>query len=117
MAGNPDPTRHLAGSEIGFQMPGLGVFYPPNLTSDAETGIGHWSAEEIILAVREGVRPDGRLLAPIMPWRSYGALNDADARALAAYLQSLPPVSFNVPGPFGESETPTSPYLTVVVPE
>ncbi len=117
LAGKPDPARHLSGSEVGFQLPGLGVFYPPNLTPDVETGLGSWSKDEILEAVRHGLRPDGRELAPIMPWRSYGALNDEDAAALAAYLKSLPPISFKAPGPFGESETPTGPYLTVVVPE
>lgn len=117
LAGKPDPARHLAGSDIGFHLPGLGIFYPPNLTADPETGLGSWSAAEIITAVREGLRPDGRELAPVMPWHSYAALNDADAEALAAYLKSLPPTRFETPGPFGESQSPGYPYLTVVVPE
>ena len=117
LAGQPDPARALAGSDIGFAIPGLGVFYPRNLTSDAETGLGHWSESDIIRAVREGVRPDGRELAPVMPWRSYAALSDADAAALASYLKSLPPVSFMPPGPFGPSDAPTSPYLAVTPPK
>jgi mono/diheme cytochrome c family protein len=117
LAGAPDPERYLAGSDIGFQMPGLGVFYPPNLTPDVETGLGTWSEEDIMLAVREGKRPDGRQLIPIMPWPSYSTLSDEDAKALVAYLKSLPPQKFKAPGPFGESETPTHPYLTVVVPQ
>jgi hypothetical protein len=52
----------LAGSEVGFQIPGLGIFYPSNLTPDRETGIGTWSEADIIKAVRAGVRPDGRQL-------------------------------------------------------
>ncbi|GGE54502.1 hypothetical protein GCM10007276_34460 [Agaricicola taiwanensis] len=86
--GKPDQERYLAGSEVGFQIPGLGIFYPPNLTSDQETGLGSWSEAEIITAVRTGVRPDGRELAPAMPWRAYAALNDADAQALARYLKA-----------------------------
>jgi hypothetical protein len=38
LAGQPDPKLHLAGSNIGFGVPGLGVFYPPNLTPDREPG-------------------------------------------------------------------------------
>src|SRR5690606_40936629 len=110
LIGQPDPKRFLAGSEIGFGVPGLGVFYPPNLTPDRETGLGGWSAQEIMNAVRKGVRPDGRELAPVMPWRSYGALNDADAQALAAYLKSLPPVRFQAPAPAGPDEKAKSPY-------
>jgi mono/diheme cytochrome c family protein len=117
LAGQPDPERFLAGSDIGFQIPGLGVFYPPNLTFDPETGLGEWSAADVLAAVREGVRPDGRELVPVMPWPSYAALSDEDGAALAAYLQSLPPVRFQAPGPFGEGETPDAPYLTVVMPE
>lgn len=116
LLGAPDPARHLAGAEVGFQIPGLGVFYPPNLTSDAKTGLGDWSAQEIINAVREGVRPDGRQLAPVMPWPNYAALTDDDAAALAAYIKGLPPIRFGAPGPFGPDETPTSPYLAVQVP-
>lgn len=117
IAGQPDMTRHLAGSDIGFELPGLGVFYPPNLTPDEATGLGAWSADEIVTTVRTGVRPDGRELAPVMPWHAYAALTDKDAAALAAYLKSLPPYSFQVPGPFGPSETPTAPFLRVMVPE
>jgi mono/diheme cytochrome c family protein len=104
------------GSEVGFQIPGLGIFYPPNLTSDRETGLGNWSEAEIVAAVRTGVRPDGRELAPAMPWRAYAALNDADAQALASYLKSLKPIANKVPDPVGPGQTPPGPYLTVVVP-
>ena len=114
--GKPDETRPLAGSEVGFQIPGLGIFYPPNLTPDKETGLGSWTADEIKAAVRTGARPDGRILAPAMPWRSYAALNDADADALVAYLQRLTPVSNKVAPPTGPSEKPVVPYFSVVMP-
>lgn len=117
LAGTPDPARIMAGSKVGFKVPGVGVVYPPNLTPDIETGLGSWSPDEIVRAVREGTRPDGRQLAPVMPWQSYNMLSDEDAQALAAYLQSLPPVTFKAPGPFKEGETPTAPYVTIVVPK
>jgi mono/diheme cytochrome c family protein len=113
MAGQPDKARLLGGSDLGFEIPELGVFYPPNLTPDKETGLGNWSEDELIAAVRTGVRPDGRELAPVMPWHSYAALTNDDAKALATFLKTLPPVPHKVPGPFGPSETPTAPYLTV----
>ena len=115
--GKPDPERYLAGSEVGFQIPGLGIFYPPNLTSDKETGIGSWSAEEIIKAVRTGERPDGRILAPVMPYGHYGKLTDSDAYALARYLKSLTPVRHQVPAITGATEKPSAPYLTVIMPD
>ncbi|GIX11517.1 c-type cytochrome [Elioraea sp.] len=116
LIGKPDPNLALAGSTIGFRIPDLGIFYPANLTSDRETGLGTWSEAEIVAAVRTGVRPDGRILAPAMPWHAYAALTDADALALARYLKSVPPVRHAAPPPTGPSETPPAPYFTVVVP-
>lgn len=117
LAGKPEPSLALAGSSIGFEIPGLGFFYPPNLTPDRDTGLGAWSEAEIVKAVRTGIRPDGRELAPIMAWRSYAALTDADARALARYLKSLKPVRHAVPKLAGSSEKPPAPYFTVVTPK
>ena len=114
--GKPDMTRFLGGSEVGFEIPGLGVFHGPNLTPDNETGLGRWSTEEIIVAFQTGTRPDGRILAPIMPWHAFGQLTKEDAMAIAAFLKSLPPVSNKVPGPFGPTETPTSFVFKVVAP-
>src|SRR5687767_12596685 len=114
--GKPDMARYLAGSEVGFEIPGLGVFHGRNLTPDVETGIGAWSADEIVTAIQTGTRPDGRILAPIMPWHAFAELTKPDAYAIAAYLKSLPPVANQVPGPFGPTETPTSFVFKVVAP-
>jgi mono/diheme cytochrome c family protein len=105
--GHPDMARFLGGSDVGFGMPGLGVFVGPNLTSDKETGLGKWTAQEIVTAITTGKRPDGRLLAAAMPWRGLAALTKPDALAIAAFLQSLPPTSNKVPGPFGPNEQPS----------
>jgi mono/diheme cytochrome c family protein len=40
MQGNPDMSRFLGGGDTGFEIPGLGIFYPPNLPPDPETGLG-----------------------------------------------------------------------------
>ena len=117
LAGRPDPALHLAGSTIGFGAPDLGVFYPPNLTPDPETGLGDWSEGDIVRAIRTGQRPDGRQLAPMMPWRSYAALTDEDAAAVAAYLKSLPPVRHAVAPPAGPGQAAPAPYLGVVAAE
>jgi mono/diheme cytochrome c family protein len=116
LTGKPDMARHLGGSEVGFQIPGMGIFYPPNLTPDRETGIGAWSEADIIKAVRTGARPDGRMLAPVMPYHNYARLTDADAQALAGYLKKLPPVRHQAPAMRGPSEAATAPYLTVKMP-
>jgi mono/diheme cytochrome c family protein len=117
LTGKPEAAKFLAGSDVGFQIPGLGIFYPPNLTPDAQTGLGNWSEQDIATALRTGVRPDGRELAPAMPWRSYASLSDADVQAVAAYLKTLPAVSHAVPPLTGASEETPAPYFTVVMPK
>lgn len=114
--GKPDMARFLGGSEVGFEIPGMGVFYGPNLTPDPETGLGTWSEAEIVTALQIGKRPDGRELAPIMPWRSLAKLTKADAEAIAAYLKSLPIVKNKVPGPYGPGEKPASFIMKIVAP-
>jgi mono/diheme cytochrome c family protein len=116
LTGQPDTARHLGGSGVGFQIPGAGIFYPPNLTPD-ETGLGGWSEKDIMTAVRTGVRPDGRVLVPVMPYHNYAKLTDADAGALTAYLKSLKPIRNKAPSIVGPTEKATAPYLTVVVPD
>ncbi len=112
--GKPDNARYLGGSEVGFEIPGLGVFHGPNLTPDKETGLGNWSEEQIVTALQTGRRPDGRVLAPIMPWKAFESLTKEDALAIAAFLKSLPEVKNKVPGPFGANEKPTSFVMKVV---
>ena len=115
--GMPDMAMALQGANYGFELPGLGTFVPPNITPDVETGIGAWSEAEIIAAVTTGVRPDGRILVPFMPYLSYAALTPEDAAALAAYLKSIPAVSYEAPGPWGIGEKPTVPFFRVTMPE
>jgi mono/diheme cytochrome c family protein len=116
LRGQPDASRYLGGSDVGFEIPGLGIFYPPNLTDHA-TGLAAWSEDDIIAAVRTGVRPDGRQLIPIMPYHSYSALTDEDARALARFIKSTRPVDNKVPDPVGPGGKPPLPYLAPKMPE
>jgi mono/diheme cytochrome c family protein len=112
--GKPDNSRYLGGSEVGFEIPGLGVFHGPNLTPDNETGLGKWTDVQIIAALTKGVRPDGRKLAPIMPYPAFAKLTREDTRAIVAYLRSIKPVSNKVPGPFGPQEKPTGFVMKIV---
>jgi len=114
--GKPDMARYLGGSEVGFEIPELGVFYAPNLTPDKETGLGSWTDAQIATALTTGVRPDGRILAPIMPWRAFAGLTKEDVGAMIAFLRTLPPVQNKVPGPFGPKDKPTSFVMKVVQP-
>ena len=90
------PGKHLAG---GFQLDddGFGTWITPNITPDPETGIGRWTDPEIIRAIREGKRPDGRTLGPPMPFDLYRRLADSDVKAMVAYLRTVPPIRQVVP--------------------
>ena len=97
-------ARYLGGSDVGFEIPGLGVFNGRNITPDKETGIGSWTDEQIAAAITTGKRPDGRQLAPIMNYASFTYMTKEDVAAVVAYLRSVPPVHNEVPGPFKPGE-------------
>ena len=114
--GVPIAGAGLSGGTVGFEVPGLGAFWPPNLTPD-ETGLAGWTERDIVDAIRTGVRPDGRLLSPAMPWANYAYLTDSDAAALAAYLRSLEPVAHHVPRPVGPGAAATAPLFRLITPD
>lgn len=90
-----DMSRKLAG---GMHITDGGIdAWATNITQDRETGIGAWSDEQIIRAIREGIRPDGSLIGPIMPINLYRQISDVDVRAIVAYLRTVEPVSNEVP--------------------
>jgi mono/diheme cytochrome c family protein len=71
--------------------------FAPNITPDIETGIGTWSKQQIIDAIRRGIRPDGSRIGPPMPQEAYKSMSDEDAEAIALYLKSVTPVHHSVP--------------------
>ncbi|MFN6995484.1 MAG: c-type cytochrome [Aquincola tertiaricarbonis] len=75
----------------------FGTVYTSNITPDVATGIGAWSADDFWLAMHEGRSRDGRLLYPAFPYPNTTHVARADADALFAYLQSLPPVAYTPP--------------------
>lgn len=77
---------------LAFETP-FGKLYSTNITPDPETGIGNWTQEQFVAALREGVRPDGEHLYPAFPYTAFSKVSDADAAALFAYLKSLKPVN------------------------
>ena len=74
----------------------FGTFYSPNITPDKITGIGKWSAEDFINAMRFGKRPDGANLFPVFPYPYYAKVTDDDIKAIWAYLQKIPPEEASV---------------------
>jgi mono/diheme cytochrome c family protein len=115
--GKPDMSRYLAGSDVGFEIPAVGTVVGRNLTPDKETGIGSWTVEQIVTAIRSGMRPDGRVLSPVMPWPGFANMTQADATAIATFLRTLPPVKNKISGPFAANETPTTLRWTIVAPQ
>ncbi len=102
--GKPDMAMYLGGSDVGFELPGLGVFAGRNITPDKETGIGNWTDAQIATAITAGKRPDGRELAPIMPYHAFSYMTKDDVAAIVAFLRTVPPVKHEVAGPFKPGE-------------
>jgi cytochrome c553 len=71
--------------------------FAPNITPDKATGIGSWSKTQLIRAIRDGVRPDGSLIGPPMPFSMYRHLSDRDVEAIATYVMQVPAVANAVP--------------------
>jgi len=71
----------------------FGNIVAPNITPDPETGIGSWSDEAFDAAVRSGVRRNGSLLYPAMPYNAYTKMSRSDVLAIRAYLNTVTPVS------------------------
>jgi len=87
--GAPDPNRTLAGASAG-----RGGHATPNITPDPESGIGRWSVDDIVTLLTDGQKPDfdfvGGAMGEIV--NDTSRLSDADRRAIAVYLKSLPPI-------------------------
>ncbi len=77
---------------VAFKLP-FGTIYSSNITPDPTYGIGAYTDDEFVRAVREGVRRDGKHLYPAFPYTSYTQLSRDDVLAIKAYLWTLPPVA------------------------
>jgi mono/diheme cytochrome c family protein len=106
--GAPAPKSQLAAGDnavIGptftsFRLP-FGVVYTANLTPDPDTGLGMWTEDMFLRAMRTGrhMGGQGRPIIPPMPWTNLNTLSDDDLRAVFAYLRSIPAVRNDVPPP------------------
>ena len=70
-----------------------GTVYSANITPDIKTGIGGWTDEQIITAIRLGRRPNGERLVPVHPFISFNGMANEDSKALVAFLRTVPPVN------------------------
>ena len=69
----------------------FGTFYGPNITPHPQAGIGAWSEADFMLAIREGLRPDGAHCFPAFPYPSFTKISDGDLRDLWAFFRTLAP--------------------------
>lgn len=124
----PDMTRMLSGHPQDIVMPPVtlekgpwgmvgaatntaysgpwGVSFTANLTPDPETGLGKWTSETFIQALRTGRHEgQGRPILPPMPYPQYRNATDEDLRAVFAFLQSISPIRNRVPQPIDPPES------------
>lgn len=99
-----------------FDLGPLGKVYSRNITSDPETGIGNWTEDQIVAAIRTGVDDEGKQLFPVMPYKTFTGMSDQDAHDLAAFIKTAPAIKnvvpenqLNIPVP---PFTPASPPAT-----
>jgi mono/diheme cytochrome c family protein len=104
------PEWMMAASPTGTAHSGpWGVSFTANLTPDQNTGLGIWTEEMFIKALRTGRHMGAsREILPPMPWFNYGKMTDADLKAVFAYLRSIPPVHNRVPDPIPPATAPTA---------
>lgn len=77
-----------------------GTSFTANLTPDEETGLGSWTADQFVEAIRTKRHMGrGRPILPPMPVEFYANLDDEDLRSIFAYLQTIPAVKNRVPQP------------------
>jgi mono/diheme cytochrome c family protein len=126
----PDTTRMLSGHPEDLEMPPApalppgpwiasvagtmtawagpwGVSFTANLTPDTETGLGNWTFEQFVQALRTGRHEGkGRPILPPMPFFNYAKATDEDLASIFSYLRSIPPVRNRVPQPIDPPELP-----------
>jgi mono/diheme cytochrome c family protein len=90
----PDMSKELAGGQLVID-DHMMTAYSTNITPAGP--VADWTDAELARAIREGIRPDGSLIRPPMPFSLYRDLSDSDLEAIVAFLRTLPPVENEVP--------------------
>ncbi len=108
----PDQWGALGSNDFTAWAGPWGISFAANLTPDMETGIGSWTEEMFVKALRTGKHMgEGRDILPPMPWPMIGQMTDEDLKAVFAYLHSLKPISNAVPDPISPTgETIPTPH-------
>lgn len=96
----PDQWGALTSNDFTEWAGPWGVSFARNLTPDVATGLGSWTEEIFIKAIRTGKdMGEGRDILPPMPWPNFAQMTDADLKAILSYLKSLKPIENAVPDP------------------
>jgi len=118
----PDLSRMLSGHPEGTRLPApptasgpwaatatwdltawsgpWGVSYAMNITPDQNTGIGIWTEDMFLSALKTGRHMGvSRPILPPMPWQAFRNLTDGDLKAIFSYLRTVAPVHNRVPDP------------------
>lgn len=103
------PWTFATNAHMGAWSGPWGISYAINLTPDEDTGLGSWSEETFVKAMRTAKHMGvSRPILPPMPWYSLNALTDADLRAVYAYLRTIPAVKNRVPEPVPPASPPAA---------
>jgi cytochrome c553 len=103
IASEPERTDAFLGGGNVFVAAGMSEgIWIPNITPDVETGIGGWTDDELMRAIRDGVARDGHFLLPFMPFGAYQHMSDEDVRSIVAYLRTVP--AYKQPKPRTENK-------------
>jgi hypothetical protein len=98
---NPKTDLAIISADFtAFTLP-FGTVYAANLTPDKETGLGNWTEEMFVKAIRTGMHmgAEGRPILPPMPWPEARTLTDDDLKAVFAFLKSIPAIHNPVADP------------------
>jgi hypothetical protein len=102
-AQGPVPGMYLAGGGK-YLLADDTTVVARNLTSDAATGLGQVSDEDVLRVLRSGIARDGRVVFHrAMPWTAYSNWTEEDRRAVLTYLRHLAPVPHRIPDPLASA--------------
>ena len=87
---NPEKSKGFFGGGNKFAMPDGSTMHSLNITMDDETGIGRWTEDQFVKAVKTGIVPSGPALRP--PMKPFVYLSDGEVRAIYAYLKTIPKI-------------------------
>jgi mono/diheme cytochrome c family protein len=93
MSGSPNP---LSKDSKGNPVPDTVKLYPPNLTSDKDTGVGDWTDDQLARGIRNGIDNQNEQLCPQM--QHFADFTDFEVYSVVKYLRSIPTVNNKVPG-------------------